>query len=164
MTTLTVRKCETTDTKAARSVIEKILVEEFPAEASAYPASDLTDILTSYGKLGESFFVACDGEKVVGTVGIKREDDRVAFLRRLFVDPQYRGKKIGKKLLERAIAFCQEVNYEELVFKTTSAMAGAIALCEKSGFVLRARIDLGPIQLLKYSLCLKSHTNNAKHA
>lgn len=155
-TKIEIQKCDQSHARAAHLLIERILKQEFPSESQAYPTQDLEDILQSYGSLGEAFFVAVDGERVVGTVGIKREDDRTAFLRRLFVSSDYRGKRIGEKLLERAIQFCKEVGYDEIVFKTTSTMERAIQLCKKKGFGQKAHIDLGPIQLLKFALFLKN--------
>ncbi|OGW82171.1 MAG: hypothetical protein A3G33_10620 [Omnitrophica bacterium RIFCSPLOWO2_12_FULL_44_17] len=150
-----IQKCEKQHVESVRSLIEGVLSKEFPAEHQAYPPNDLMDILDSYGKLGEAFFVALDHGTVVGTVGIKKDDDRTALLRRLFVLPEYRGKKLGEKLVERAIDFCHEVGYDELIFKTTSTMKNANRLCEHVGFLMRARLDLGPIQLMKYMLNLK---------
>ena len=161
---LTIRKCETDDAKAAKEVIQGVLALEFPAELQAFPPSDLDDLLSSYGKLGEAFFVASENGKVIGTVGIKREDDRVAFLRRLFVIASHRKKRVGSQLVERAVQFCREVGYDELVFKTTSTMESAIRLCEKKGFVQRACVDLGPIQLVKFTLYLKSDALLKKRA
>jgi GNAT superfamily N-acetyltransferase len=99
---------------------------------------------------------------VVGTVAIKKEDSRVALLRRLFVASTHRKLKIGKRLIDRALDFCREVGYEEVVFKTTSKMAGAIDLCKKNGFIQRAHIVLGPIELVKLSLCLRGDVHAAK--
>jgi GNAT superfamily N-acetyltransferase len=67
----------------------------------------------------------------------------------MFVSPDYRGQKIGSKLVERALQFCEEVGYE-FVFRTTSRMTQAIELCKKNGFVQRAKIQLGPIELFKF--------------
>ena len=151
----TIRKCQPDDVKAVRDLVTSVLNEEFPQEAQAYPTSDLEDILTSYGKLGEAFFVAAEKGKVVGTVGVKREDERVALLRRLFVSPDFRRKKVGVQLLERAIEFCREVGYDEVIIKTTSTMNRAVELCEKKGFIPRARLNLGSLELLKLALFLK---------
>lgn len=139
------------------SLINRIMGEEFGDALSAYPTDDLKSIEKSYGALGEAFFVALDNKRVVGTAAIKKEDDRVAFLRRLFVSPDFRGQKIGSKLLEAALAFCKDVGYEEVVFKTTSRMTGAITVCQKSGFIPRARLNLGSTELMKFSLSL-AHT------
>ena len=106
--------------------------------------------------MGEAFFIAQEDGRVVGTVGIKREDKRAAFLRRLFVLPAYRHKRIGSALIDRAVQFCREVGYDEVVFKTTSTMQRAIELCKRKGFIQRARLDLGSIQLFKFALFLKN--------
>ena len=154
---LTISKCEALNAQAAREVIESILAREYPSSLHAFPPNDLADLFSSYGKLGEAFFVALENGKVIGTAGVKREDDRSAFLRRLFVLPEYRRKQVGSELVERAIQFCREVGYQELIFKTTSTMENAIRLCEKKGFVTKACLDLGPLKLLKYALNLKNH-------
>ena len=138
-------------------LIGQIMDGEFQEDKAAFPMIDLEALKDSYNRLGEAFFVADDGGKVVGTVGIKREDDRVALLRRIFVAPPYRKRKIGLQLLNRAIAFCEEVGYQELIFKTTSRMANAIELIRKRGFQSRAKVPMGTLELLKYSLSLKNH-------
>ena len=43
-------------------------------------------------------FVACDGERVVGFVGI--DDDYLAWL---YIDPEYYGRGIGRQLLQLAV-------------------------------------------------------------
>lgn len=152
---LTIRRYDRADQKAVKDLIQGILTKEFSAETHAYPTQDLEDILSSYSSLGEAFFVATEANRIIGTVAVKREDERIAFLRRLFVLSEYRHRKIGSALIDHAIQFCKEAGYDEIVFKTTSTMRGAIGLCEQKGFVPRARLDLGPIQLLKYALFLK---------
>ena len=140
--------------EAVKSLISRIMTEEFGDALTAYPTDDLNQVDKSYGALGEAFFVALDGDQVVGTVAIKKEDDRVALLRRLFVSPDFRGRKIGSKLIIAALKFCRDVGYQEIVFKTTSKMTAAILICQKSGFVQRARLNLGALELMKFSLSL----------
>lgn len=144
------------DCEQVCELISGIMNQEFSGDQVAYPTDDLKVIPQTYGGLGEAFFVALLDDKVVGTVAIKREDDRVAFLRRLFVSPDHRKQKIGVKLIDRALQFCDEVGYQEVVFKTTSRMEGAIQVCQKRGFVQRAKIVLGQIELLKFTLLLHS--------
>ena len=154
--TVMIRKCQESDQRDVCELVVGIMAREFPKEAATFPTQDLEDISTSYGQLGEAFFVASINGKIVGTVGVKQEDKRTALLRRLFVDSRYRREKIGSRLVERAVQFCREVGYEELIFKTTSTMNSAVQLCEKRGFIPKARLELGPIQLLKFALFLKS--------
>ncbi|MBI4368115.1 MAG: GNAT family N-acetyltransferase [Candidatus Omnitrophica bacterium] len=152
---LTIRKCHPNDQNAARNLIVRIMGEEFPKESSSFPVDDLDEIGSSYGKLGEAFFVAVTDGKIVGTIGVKQEDKRTAMLRRFFVDSGCRGKRIGSQLLDRAIEFCREVGYDEVIFKTTSTMENAVHLCERRGFLPRAKLEVGAIKLLKFALFLK---------
>jgi len=137
---------------------------EFHDAKHAYPTEDVECIEKAYGGIGEAFFVAVENQshKIVGTVAIKKEDGRVALLRRLFVAPTHRNLKIGKRLIDRALEFCREVGYEEVVFKTTSRMSGAIELCRKNGFAQRAHIVLGPVELIKLSLSLREAAHAGK--
>lgn len=152
------------DETAVVDLITGIMDSEFHDAKHAYPTEDVECIDKAYGGIGEAFFVAVDNatHKIVGTVAIKKEEDRVALLRRLFVAPTHRNLKIGKKLIDRALEFCREVGYEEVVFKTTSKMSGAIDLCRKNGFIQRAHIVLGPIELIKLSLSLREEVHAMK--
>lgn len=161
---ITIRRSMQKDDSAVVDLICGIMDREFHDAKHAYPTEDVECIEKAYGGIGEAFFVAMDNQthKVVGTVAIKKEDVRVALLRRLFVAPTHRNLKIGKRLIERALEFCREVGYEEIVFKTTSRMSGAIELCSKNGFVKRAHIVLGPVELIKLSLSLRETGHAAK--
>ena len=154
-TQITIRRFADGDEEQVKALICQIMSEEFQEDQKAYPTHDIENIVEAYGSLGDSFFVAQDGKHIVGTVAIKKEDERIALLRRLFVSADYRKRKIGLNLIERALQFCHEVGYEEIIFRTTSRMSGAIQLCEKRGFVQRAKLDLGPIELLKFSLSIR---------
>ena len=161
---LTIRRCTKDDETAVVDLINTIMDGEFHEAKHAYPTEDVECIEKAYGGIGEAFFVAVDNHshKVIGTVAVKKEDDRVALLRRLFVAPTHRNQRIGKKLIDRALDFCREVGYEEVVFKTTSRMSGAIDLCKRNGFVQRAHIVLGPIELIKLSLALHEASHASK--
>ena len=147
---ISIRRFSDEDHDEVVGLIKGIMSQEFAQDSYAYPTTDLDTISDTYGGLGEAFFVALDGKKVVGTVGIKKEDDRIALLRRMFVSADYRGQQIGMKLMCRALQFCEEVGYDEFVFRTTSRMNKAIELCKKNGFIQRAKIQLGPIELFKF--------------
>jgi GNAT superfamily N-acetyltransferase len=159
---VTIRRCTQEDEKSVIDLILSVMNKEFREVASAYPTEDVERIEKAYGGIGDAFFVATDHDQVVGTVAIKKEDDRVALLRRLFLGPTHRNQKIGKKLLDRALEFCREVGYQEIMFKTTSKMSGAIELCKKNGFIQRAHIALGPIELLKFSLNVRAEAHPQK--
>ncbi|MBI3313355.1 MAG: GNAT family N-acetyltransferase, partial [Candidatus Omnitrophica bacterium] len=117
---ISIRRFEAKDEKMVKELVNGIMNQEFRDSSSAYPTDDLNSIVQTYGGIGEAFFVAVDGHKIVGTVAVKKEDDRVALMRRLFVDAAYRNQQIGMNLIDRVFQFCKEVGYQEIIFKTTS--------------------------------------------
>ena len=153
---ITIRRFDPEDQQSVVSLITQIMQEEFWDDRVAYPTQDIANIPTSYSGIGEAFFVAVRGDRIVGTVAIKKEDGRIALLRRLFVAKDCRNQQIGVKLVDRALHFCDELGYEEVVFKTTSKMQAAAKTCQKKGFIQRAKIQLGNIELLKYVVCLRN--------
>ena len=153
---ITIRRFTPGDEQHVQDLIVTIMNSEFKTESAAYPVDDIRNIPTAYGKIGEGFFVAEDNSRIIGTVAVKKEDDRVALMRRLFVAPQYRNQKIGAKLIDRALHFCQEMGYDEVVFKATSNMSKAVEICKKKGFVARAKLQLGSVELCKLVISLRN--------
>ena len=156
---LEIRKIHKGEEQAAKSLIESVMAGEFPSSAQSYPTHDLDVIHDHYGSLGEAFFVAIDNGQIIGTVAIKKDDERSALLRRIFVDPAFRGKHIGYQLMQKAIQYCLEVGYQEIVFRTTEDMAAAAKLCIRNGFQEKARIPVGDNALIKYALFLKENSS-----
>lgn len=158
-----IRRFENRDAESVKELVLQIMDSEFRDEKSAFSFEDLDHLKESYGSLGEAFFVAEAGKKLVGTIGVKREDERVALLQRIFVSPEYRNKKVGLRLLNRAIEFCGEVGYRDLVFKTTSRMTGAIDLFKKRGFQTRGKVSLGKLELIKLTFRLAPSLHRSRN-
>jgi GNAT superfamily N-acetyltransferase len=83
---------------------------------------------------------AFDGAQLVGMVGFYRERHRKAAHRAMiwgmFVDPTWRGRGIGRKLIESAIAFLRRANGIEQVNLSVSApQLSARSLYVSLGFV-----------------------------
>ena len=80
--------------------------------------------------------VARDGRaRVLGTVGVKRLQDDIAEIKRLYVDPAGRGRGIGQALLESAIASAARLHYSRVRLDShRPSMAAAIALYRRLGF------------------------------
>ncbi len=159
-----IRRWTKGDSEAVLKLIVDIMDKEFQDAKHAYPMEDVEAIDKAYSAIGEAFFVAVDkkSQQVIGTVAVKKEDERTALLRRLFVSSNYRNQKVGRSLVGRALEFAREVGYHEMIFKTTSKMSGAIELCRKNGFVQRAHIVLGPIELIKLALALNGDAIGTK--
>ncbi|MFL5634643.1 MAG: arsenic resistance N-acetyltransferase ArsN2 [Gemmatimonadaceae bacterium] len=91
---------------------------------------DLTDIerLLSVNQLPldgvkenvRDFIVAENGDEIAGAIGLEKFGN-VALLRSAVVAAEYRGSGVGRNLVERALARCEETGIDELYLLTTTA-------------------------------------------
>src|SRR5437879_13281180 len=63
--------------------------------------ADLTDIRGSYLERGGRFWVLVDDGRVVGTVAVVPAGRGACEVRRLYLLPAYRGRGLGRALMER---------------------------------------------------------------
>lgn len=136
------------------ALITAILQSEFPRDQGAYPAEDLKDLAKIYGGADDLFLVAEEDDCVIGTCGVKADGSKTAILRRLFVSSAYRGKGVGRGLLQEALSFCRKKGFREVVIRTSAAMEQAIRLCRLAGFEQDGDWSLGGTTLVRYRLKL----------
>ncbi|QHI97026.1 GNAT family N-acetyltransferase [Xylophilus rhododendri] len=94
------------------------------------------------GRLGDArngLWTAVSAGRVVGSVAIdgKGFADGHAHLRWFIVDGGQRGGGLGKALLQRALAFCDEHRFAETRLWTFEGLDAARRLYEAQGFVLK---------------------------
>ena len=87
-----------------------------------------------YGEQG-GFWLAYIAGEAVGCVALRRLDDHVAELKRLYVLPSGRGHGLGRKLTQTALACARELGYHAVRLDTLEDMAAARALYRELGFI-----------------------------
>lgn len=102
----------------------------------------IADIVSS----NDLFWVALDGNRVLGTVGLSRINDRNAFLRHFFVAKEARGREQGvsKALLDTALQEAKNRNYESVYLGTMEQFKAAQKFYLKNHFNQISRRDLPP--------------------
>lgn len=106
--------------------------------ASLYPAESnhLVDVST-LEQPTVSFFVArCDGA-VVGCCALVEADDGTAEIKRMFVDPEARGLKVGKRLLQALERHGGALGLDMIRLETGIHQPEAIGLYKTAGYVER---------------------------
>lgn len=151
------RKYKETDKPQVVQLINSILKKEFSISKDAYSDFDINNISKVYGGKRDLFLVAILGNSVVGTIAIKEDDKNCALLRRIFVSSEFRGIGLGKKLILKAIEFCEKNNYSVINFCSTDKMRAANELCKKNGFSRRACMTLGINKLLKFTRRIRNN-------
>lgn len=103
-----------------------------------------------YSPPGGALYVALLDGVACGCVGIRKLEDGVCEMKRLYVRPAGRGRGMGRRLAETAIHWAREAGYQEMKLDTLPSMQTAIALYRSLGFVETAPYTENPIAGAKF--------------
>ncbi len=81
------------------------------------------------------WFAEIDG-RIVGTVFLVRNSETIGQLRLMLVEPEFRGRGIGTRLIQECLDFAREAGYRTVKLWTNSVLVDARRLYEKVGFRL----------------------------
>ncbi len=105
----------------------------FDPTFEAYVAGPLSQfVLSQSGR--DRIWIAEKGERLIGCIAIVAASELEAQLRWFLVDPTARGIGFGKRLINEAISFCCEKEYESVFLWTVSALTVAGKLYRTCGF------------------------------
>ncbi len=128
------RSATTNDEPAIRELVFSIL-ESYGLKPSPQDTdADLYDLKGHYGDRGGDFSVMLDREQIIGTVAIHNMGNRVCELRKMYLDPGYRRRGLGKQLLEYSLAKARDLGFNRVTLETATALKEAVALYESYGF------------------------------
>lgn len=71
-------------------------------------------------------------------------------MKRLYVRPDFRGRQISRRLVERVLQDAREIGYRRIVLDTMSSMRAAQALYRSLGFVEIAPYYTNPLPEITY--------------
>lgn len=97
--------------------------------------ADIKDIDKSYILSGGAFRVLEDNGRIVGSYGIYKIDDGVCELRKMYLQPEYKGRGLGKKMMEDAFLVTKSLGYSTMILETNSCLKEAVSLYKKYGFI-----------------------------
>ncbi len=107
----------------------------------------------------ERVFAACIDGKVAGFCTLTEKDELPSryeftpFIGFVFVDEQYRGRRLSEKMIQSATSYAYALGYEKIYI-----MSGEIGLYEKYGFTKLGNCETiyGTIDQLFVRACLKN--------
>jgi|SRR5688572_22444458 len=80
-------------------------------------------------------YLATDGDKIAGCIALRKIEAGVCEMKRLFVREGFRGRHVGRLLIERLIAEAREIGYRRMRLDTFPPKMGkAVQLYESYGF------------------------------
>ena len=95
---------------------------EFEAELAGLP-----------GTYQPLLLARCDGQPA-GCVALRRLDDHVCEMKRMYVDTRFRGRGVGRALTERLLADARTFGYAHMRLDTSIRQAEALGLYARFGF------------------------------
>ena len=81
---------------------------------------------------GRLFLVETDGQ-IAGTISLRKIRRNCGEIKRMYVRPQFRGKKIGTLMIDEVIKVSKNNGYSDLYLDTAQFMSSAVSLYKKFG-------------------------------
>ena len=82
---------------------------------------------------GRLLLVEVDSE-IAGTISLRKIRIDAAEIKRMYVKPKFRGKKLGNLMVEKVIIISEENGFSKLFLDTATFMSSAVSLYKKFGF------------------------------
>ena len=96
--------------------------------------SEVAGLPGAYAPPGGALVLALIDGRVAGCAALRQFDAQRGEAKRLYVRPEFRGRGVGRALLDWAIAEARGMGYREMVGDTIPEMAVALAMYDRAGF------------------------------
>jgi putative acetyltransferase len=119
-------------TEMVFGVLKEYNLKPDPAATDA----DIKDIEQSYFERGGTFYVLEEKDgSIIGAYGLYPIDKATCELRKMYLHRSYRGRGLGKLLLEEALSKARQLGFERITLETASVLKEAISLYKSYGFI-----------------------------
>lgn len=132
------RHLEKEDNKSLAELIRSVFREFGIARPGTVYFDPTTDNLFAlFSTPGSEYWIAEDDGKIIGGCGVFPTPglpDGCAELQKLYLLSYYRGKGLGRELMEKSFGSARRLGYKQLYLESLPELGRAISLYEKAGF------------------------------
>ena len=103
-----------------------------------------------YGLPTGELWLVQDGELFIGCAALRKLDEQTCELKRMFIQPAYRGLRLGEQLMEVALKTAQDLGYQFMKLDSLRRLEPAIKLYLRYGFEEIAPYNYNPEAYVVY--------------
>jgi GNAT superfamily N-acetyltransferase len=146
-TSIRLKRAETAEEFAAA----RVLFEEYAAALGVDLCfqnfeRELNNLSVEYGPPGGRLLLATTEGAHVGCVGVRKLDDGVCEMKRLYVRPRARGTGLGRVLAREIVGAARELGYRSMRLDTLPSMKEAVPLYRSLGFKETEAYRYNPVE------------------
>lgn len=99
------------------------------AKRSGFVPYNLSDTISDV-------LIAYSNGEAVGCAGLKKYSDSDVEIKRVWVEPEWRGKKIATHMMDLIEEKARQLNFKRAILQTRPIMPDAVGLYERRGYLL----------------------------
>lgn len=111
---------------------------------------ELEHLDSKYGLPDGRLYVAFYQGELAGCIGMRKIDGENCEMKRLYVRPAFRGKHIGRELVERLIKDAKEIGYSHMLLDTLPFLKSAVCMYKSYGFYEISSYNDSPMETSVY--------------
>ena len=123
-----IRRIKPDEATAAKRVIYRVahivfndsgsLEESITYHESRSELKDMDDIQRNYFDNGGIFLVMTDDDQLIGTGAVRKLEDKICELKRLWLLTEYHSRGLGYRMMQELLLFAREKGYERIRLET----------------------------------------------
>ena len=124
-----------------------------------YVALGMHEFYGKYNSALDRVWICEHQKKIIGFLLLMHRENNAAQLRYFYIEPEYRGIGLGKKMMELYMDHLKDKGYQSSYLWTTDELHAAAALYRRHGFILteekQSTTFRKPLKEQRYELIVK---------